>query len=265
MPEPYKYFRAYAGSRNNGARFVQVHRADFEARMLARDQHFEAAALAREVVPVVVLGILRDSDLPERDKPGEGGNGTVLFVLPQADPLLHVIHEQGVMNFGRADVQRGDPPATSGQPARARIPAHPIIDVDRGSCRRFAAHEAVLNGVPNVGPCQAVYAFPAKRLHQLHTTTGTCESVPVQTVLVKAVSGVDVGTEVKWTHAAEDQALFCEDAHCEVFFKRARSTRINPHAALSCWCSSREVWSGVPAVDDSRGHNLLSACHRPAQ
>src|SRR5580704_10909961 len=109
--------------------------------------------------------------------------------------------------------------------------------------------------VPNVGPREAVDAFPAKGLHQLEPTTGPSEPVPVQAVLVKAVGCVDVRTKVKWADGAHDQALFSEHTNCEVFFKRARATGINPHAALTGGCRRRDVWSGIPIGDDSRGHD----------
>src|ERR1700730_10191817 len=96
--------------------------------------------------------------------------------------------------------------------------------------------------VSDVGPCEAVDAFPAKCLHQLESTTCTSEPVPVEAVLVKAVGCVEVRTEVKWADGADDQALFSEHTNREVFFKRAGATGINPQAALTRRCRRRDVW-----------------------
>src|ERR1700730_1019456 len=96
--------------------------------------------------------------------------------------------------------------------------------------------------VSDVGPCEAVDAFPAKCLHQLESTACTSEPIPVEAVLVKAVGCVDIRPKVKWADGADDQALFSEHTNRKVFFKRAGSTRVNPHAALGRWCRSRDVW-----------------------
>src|ERR1700676_3576694 len=123
----------------------------------------------------------------------------------------------------------------------------------------------MFNRVSNVGPGEAVYTFPAKSFHQLEPTACTSEAVPVQTMLVKAVGCVDIRTKVKWADAADDQALFSEHPHREVFFKWAGSTRVNPHAALVRWCMIREVWSGISVGDGSWGHDLLGVSLRCAQ
>src|ERR1700720_2187631 len=233
--------------------------------MLGRDQHFYSPALAGKIVPVVVLDVLRGGDLPEHDEARERSIGAVPLVLPHGDALLNVVHQQGVMEFGRADVQCGDTPTASREPTSVRIPADPVVEIERRSRCRVAANKAMFEGVPNVGPGEAADAFPRECFHQLEATTCTSEAVPVQTVLVKAVGCVDVRTKVKWADGADDQTLFAEDTHREVLFERAGSTRIDPHAALGRWRSACDVWSGISGGDDPWSHDLLGASHRCAQ
>src|ERR1035438_639991 len=103
--------------------------------MLGRHHDFYAATLTGKIVPVVMLSVLGGGDLPEGDETGERFICAVPLILPHGDALLDVIHEKSVMEFRRADVQCCDTPTTSRQPSCVRIPAHPVVDIDRRSGR----------------------------------------------------------------------------------------------------------------------------------
>jgi hypothetical protein len=117
VPEANKHFEPRTCSRHNGSRFIQVHHTNFEGGGICRYEKLAAAAHARQIVPVVMLDVLRSSELAEDDQVGRAPIGAVVLLFPRNNALFDIVHEQRVVEFSGTDIEGRNTPTAAGEAA----------------------------------------------------------------------------------------------------------------------------------------------------